>query len=151
MPGKKSLEMQEYYAYKYNTFWEIMFHLFETDYSSNYTDKINLLINNKIALWDSLKYCYRKNSADSEIKDEIPNDFDLFYEKHPAIKYVFFNGTAAMKFYKKYVGFSDKYQYFLLPSTSPANARMDFEKKLHKWQLILEKTYLNGKNFNKMV
>jgi len=30
MPGKKSPEMQEYYPYKYNTFWKIMFKLFNS-------------------------------------------------------------------------------------------------------------------------
>ena len=138
MPGKKSLEMQEYYAYKYNVFWKIIFMLFKSDISENYNLKLKLLKDNYIALWDSLQYCYREGSADSNINDEIPNNFKLFYTEHRNIKHVFFNGTAAMKYYKKYVGFDEKHIFHLLPSTSPANAYMSFKEKLKKWSLITE-------------
>ena len=138
MPGKKSLEMQEYYAYKYNAFWKIIFNLLNFDYTENYEIKLNLLKDNKIALWDSLQFCYRDGSADANIKDEIPNDFKTFFEQHTKIKTVFFNGNAAMKYYKKYVGFNKTLNYHLLPSTSPANARMSFEEKLKNWSLIIK-------------
>ncbi len=138
MPGKTSLEKGEYYAYKYNVFWKILFGLFKENISKDYETKKKMLTNNNIALWDVLKYCYRKGSADADIKDEIPNDFAIFYKSHPHIKHVFFNGTAAMKYYKRHVGFSEKLSYKVLPSTSPANARMSFEEKLKKWFVIID-------------
>ena len=138
MPGKMSLEMQEYYAYKFNVFWKIMFNLLNFPFSENYELKIKMLINNNIALWDSLQYCFREGSADSAIKYEIPNDFNTFFKENTKIKHVFFNGNASMKFFKKYVKFNDDYQYHLLPSTSPANARICFEEKLEKWKIILQ-------------
>lgn len=136
MPGKKSLEMQEYYAYKYNVFWKIMFKLLNTEFSENYKTKQKLLKDNKIALWDSLQYCIREGSADANIKGEVPNDFETFYTEHSEIRAVFFNGTAAAKFYKKYVGFNENLKFYVLPSTSPANASMRFEEKLKKWEII---------------
>lgn len=138
MPGKKSLKMQEYYANNYNAFWKIIFNLLNFDYTENYETKKKLLENNKIALWDSLQFCCRNGSADANIKDEIPNDFKMFFEQHQTIKTVFFNGNATMKYYKKYIGFNETLNYHLLPSTSPANARMSFEEKLKKWALIIK-------------
>jgi len=64
----------------------------------------------------------------------VPNDFETFYTEHSEIRAVFFNGTAAAKFYKKYVGFNENLKFYVLPSTSPANASMRFEEKLKKWE-----------------
>ena len=138
MLGKKSLELQEYYGYKYNVFWKILFKLLNSEFSEDYNTKKKLLIDNDIALWDSLQFCFRKGSADADIKDEIPNDFITFFKKHPTVKQVYFNGTAAMNYYKKYVKYSDCLSFYLLPSTSPANARMSFEEKLNKWRVIID-------------
>ncbi|NOZ33741.1 MAG: DNA-deoxyinosine glycosylase [Chlorobi bacterium] len=144
MPGKTSLEQNEYYAYKYNVFWKIMFKIFNKNYSDNYNNKLKLLKTNNTALWDSLQFCYRIGSSDSKIKEEIPNDFNTFFKNYSTIKDVFFNGTTAMKYYKKYIGFNEFMNYHTLPSTSPANAAMSFEKKLKKWSVIIE--ILNEKN-----
>jgi len=138
MPGKKSLELQEYYGYKYNVFWKILFKLLNSEFSEDYNTKKKLLIDNDIALWDSLQFCFRKGSADADIKDEIPNDFKTFFKKHPTVKHVYFNGTAAMNYYKRYVKYSDCLSFYLLPSTSPANARMSYEEKLNKWRVIID-------------
>jgi len=137
MPGKVSLAQQEYYAHKQNAFWRILFNLFNENEIFNYDEKIRFLHKNKIALWDSLAYCERKSSLDSDIKHEIPNDFDAFLATFPNIKTIAFNGKAAERYYKKHIGFSDKYRYVELPSTSPAHASMSFEGKLDKWRVIL--------------
>ena len=138
MPGKKSLELQEYYGYKYNVFWKILFNLLNSDFSEDYNTKKKLLIDNHIALWDSLQFCFRKGSADADIKDEIPNDFKTFFKEHPTVTHVYFNGTAAMNYYKKYVRYGKSLSFYQLPSTSPANARMSFEEKLNKWRVIID-------------
>ncbi len=139
MPSKKSSEINEYYGFKYNVFWKIMFEILDTDFSENYDVKQKLLTENKIALWDVLQYCYREGSADSNIKDEIPNNFTDFYQKHLNIKDIYFNGTPAMKFYKKHIGFIENKNFYTLPSTSPANARISYEEKLKKWSVIIDK------------
>jgi hypoxanthine-DNA glycosylase len=136
MPGKTSLKFNQYYAFKQNVFWKIMFDLFQTEFSEKYSIKTQLLLDNKIALWDSLKYCERESSLDSDIKNEEINDFQRFYKSHPFIKDVFFNGHASFQFYKKYVGLHQGFTYFTLPSTSPANARMSYAEKRDKWKII---------------
>jgi len=136
MPGKTSLEINEYYGYKYNVFWKIMFELFKEDYSNNYEIKKNLIKDNNIALWDSLKYCNREGSLDSNIKDEEINNFNTFFIENPKIKHILFNGKASYKFFKKYVGFNNNFTYYTMPSTSPANAMKKYENKLAEWQII---------------
>lgn len=136
MPGKTSLEINEYYGYKHNTFWKIMFEIFETEYTDSYANKKKLLINNRVALWDTLKHCERKGSLDSDIKKEIPNNFKIFFQKHIEIRDVIFNGGASFKYYKKYIGLNNQLSFHILPSTSPANARKNYQKKLAEWKII---------------
>lgn len=143
MPGKTSLEINEYYGYKHNIFWKIMFELFETSYSNDYIIKQKLIINNKIALWDTLKYCERKGSLDSNIKNEEVNNFQEFFNYNSNIKHILFNGKASHHYFKKYVGFNEQFQYYSMPSTSPANAGMNYNKKLNHWSII--KDILNEK------
>ncbi len=148
MPGKTSLEINEYYGYKYNVFWKILFIIFNKKYSEDYKIKKNLIKINKIALWDSLKYCVRKGSLDSNIRNEKANNFKDFFTQHPDIKHIIFNGKASFSYYKKYIGLSNNFEYYSLPSTSPANARKNFEEKLKEWRIIykLINTETNLKN-----
>jgi len=139
MPGTKSLEIQEYYGHSRNNFWRFMFEILNEDFSDNYEIKKNLLLKNKIALWDVLQFCERIGSLDSAIKNEITNDFELFLKQHPGIKTIVFNGQKAAAFFKKYIPIKDgSYQLITLPSTSPANAGKSFEFKLNEWKIILQ-------------
>ena len=70
VPGVKSLEQQEYYAHPQNKFWTIIFELLDEEFTLNYDLKLNILKQNKIALWDVIDSCERKGSLDSEIKNE---------------------------------------------------------------------------------
>jgi|GEM_PF-277925 hypoxanthine-DNA glycosylase len=141
MPGKKSLEKQEYYGYKHNAFWKIMFKLFEKQYSDDYKNKIQLLNDCNIAIWDTLQFCERNGSLDSAIKNEIPNNFNELFLKFPQIKHLFFNGKSSFNYFKKYIGLNQNFIYHTLPSSSPAYAGLNFESKLNYWAII--KTVLN--------
>ncbi len=102
MPGKKSLEIREYYAHPGNAFWYNMLTLFDYDYTDNYSLKVGLLRENKLALWDSLAYCEREGSLDASIKHEKANDLASFLRKYPGIKTICFNGQAAYRYFTKY-------------------------------------------------
>ena len=138
MPGKKSLEMQEYYAHKQNSFWRILYSMFETDYSECYKEKIRLLKIQGIALWDTLNACEREGSSDASIIKEIPNDFKSFFLSYPKIRHVFFNGKGANHFFCKHFKPDNRLKYLTLPSTSPAHARLSFAEKLKQWSVIKE-------------
>lgn len=136
MPGKKSLELNQYYGHGGNQFWKILFHLFNKTYNTDYNERTNLLIDHNVALWDVLKACERESSADSDIIKEVPNDFGYLFNSHKQIKAIFFNGKKAKEYFDQYVG-TNHIQSFVLPSTSPANTWKTFEKKVDEWSEIL--------------
>ncbi|MBN1626736.1 MAG: DNA-deoxyinosine glycosylase [Deltaproteobacteria bacterium] len=143
MPGGKSLKKREYYANPRNLFWKIMGTLFGFNEGLNYKDRINILKENKIALWDVIKSCERRGSLDTGIlsKTIVENDFISFYNMYPDIRYVFFNGAKAEKEYRKRVspwltGINYEIRYYRLPSTSPAMNLLSFDKKMMQWLKI---------------
>ena len=139
MPGAKSLQMQQYYAFPQNQFWRIMFHLFESEFSEDYETRINLLKRNKVALWDVIESCERKGSLDTEIKDEIDNNIPQLIESHPNIRMIFCNGQKSYKNLLKILGKNFKIPIVVLPSTSPVHT-VKFEAKLESWKIV--KDYL---------
>ena len=139
MPGRQSLAKNEYYANRRNAFWGIMFSLFDEPVTDDYKEKKAFLLLHGIALWDVLKNCSRDTSADSDIRDPIPNDLISFFADHPDIDNVFFNGTKAWKLYKKHIsiqGIDRTLAYHRMTSTSPANASSSFDEKLECWRMI---------------
>ncbi len=139
IPGAKSLEKQEYYGHPQNKFWKIIFELFNEEFTENYTDKIDVLIRNHIALWDVLDSCERKGSLDSEIKNEEANPILELLEKHEKISAIFCNGGKSFKALQQILGKNFKIPIILLPSTSPLHT-ISFAEKLEKWKII--KNYL---------
>lgn len=58
--------------------------------SADNNTKENLLITNRIALWDVLKYCDRDESGlDKDIRNQVHNNFKTFFKVHTKIKTVF--------------------------------------------------------------
>jgi TDG/mug DNA glycosylase family protein len=134
IPGKESLKMNEYYAHPQNAFWKIIFKLHDLPFSTEYQVRREMLLENRIALWDVLKTCTRRSSLDNDIRMEEPNDLHAFLSFHPGITEIFFNGKVAARYFKKY--FSNiSLPNQVLPSTSPAHA-IKWEHKLAVWQVI---------------
>ena len=145
MPSVQSLQAHQYYAHPRNSFWPIMERLLDSRTDLDYEHRKALLVHNRIALWDVLNTCQRPGSLDSSIKNDtvVVNDFDRFFEPHPLIRAVYFNGTRAQQEYNKRVlpVFKNQYpdiSYTRLPSTSPAMASLSLEQKLQQWRAILE-------------
>ena len=139
IPGKQSLEKQEYYGNPRNAFWKIIYSLHKKYIEDDYDRKIKFIKENNIALWDVIRNCNREGSLDSNIKNEQPNDFENLFNHYPNIECVFFNGAKAHDVFKKQVGFDrfEMIRFEKLTSTSPANT-IKFEKKLEQWKIIKE-------------
>ena len=140
MPGKKSLEENQYYALPQNTFWRIMGELLGAKPDIPYEERLRLLKSSGIALWDVLASCERKTSLDSHINNESANDFAFFFAQHPHITRVFFNGGKAEQCFKKFVLGKQTLpplELYRLPSTSPAHAGMNYAAKLLKWRAVI--------------
>ncbi len=136
MPSIRSLELGQYYGHGQNYFWPMLFELFGETYSNDYEQKKRLILSHRLALWDVLGSCEREGSLDSNITNEIANDFDVFFKEYPLIKAILFNGTKAEQSFKKY--FPQLFQtmtHYKMPSTSPAHT-MKRQDKLTQWRLL---------------
>jgi hypoxanthine-DNA glycosylase len=136
MPGERSLQLQQYYGNRQNQFWKLLFAIMQKPPSVNYSERIELLKEKHIALWDVLAQCEREGSLDSKIKNPVPNDFESFYSRYPNIKAVFFSSKNAEHLYSKLVGKKAGMKYYVLPSPSGANASQTFAQKLEHWSII---------------
>lgn len=136
MPGIKSLEMNQYYAHPRNIFWNLVCRIFNAEIPKSYSERVELLIRNRIALWDVLRECERKGSADSTIARESPNAITEFLETHEKVRHIFFNGRMAAHYFRKHCSTELAIQTFTLPSTSPANAQKSFDQKFNEWKII---------------
>ena len=140
MPGIKSLEQQEYYAHPQNRFWRLLALLLQENVPQDYPAKQALLHKHHLALWDTLGYCERDGSLDSNIKNEAPNAVVELAGELPHLQAVVCNGGKAGAAFKKYFAkkMPEQVQIFYLPSTSPANARLCLEDLAEHWQVILQ-------------
>ncbi|TCS79678.1 DNA-deoxyinosine glycosylase [Pectinatus cerevisiiphilus] len=141
MPSVASLAHEQYYAHPQNRFWRLMAKLLGyAKMPENYPEKLKMLMDNHIALWDAIASCEREGSLDSAIHREIPNDFSEFLSKYTKINTVCFNGGKAYQCFKKYnknILTNDKYRFYSMPSTSPANARFKIGMLEDKWKVML--------------
>jgi double-stranded uracil-DNA glycosylase len=146
LPGRRSLEMQQYYAHPQNAFWKLIAAIFEVQTELPYARRVQLLTANRIALWDVLAAAERPGSLDSSIVHAslTVNDFESFFRAHPRIRRVFFNGRKAEELFRRHAlpklgpAFAG-IRYVSLPSTSPAHAGMTFARKLGRWRKVRER------------
>ncbi len=141
MPGQRSLDAQQYYAHPHNAFWKIMGELVGAHPHLPYEQRLEVLKQAGIALWDVLHSCSREGSLDSGIQHEQANDFAAFFADHPHITRVYFNGGKAEHSFRKSVLKEQalpELKLHRLPSTSPAHAAIVYEGKLAKWRAIIE-------------
>ena len=150
MPSDESLRRQEYYANPNNQFWSILARVYSQSIGDCYPNKIRFLLDNGLALWDVLKGADREGSLDSNIKNEIPNDFGRLFRTCTSLTTVAFNGTNAEKLFRRHVVRKqdiprlNQLELLSLPSTSPTPGRyvLSFEQKIVKRQIIVCKSSL---------
>jgi hypoxanthine-DNA glycosylase len=142
-PGIASLQAGEYYAHRRNAFWDIADALLGIPRSLGYRERVVQLRASGVALWDVVAACTRPTSLDSDIAPESirPNDFAAFYAAHPSLRAIYFNGGNAEALYRRHVLPSLPVRFqglaaMRLPSTSPANARLDTRAKIAAWTVI---------------
>jgi hypoxanthine-DNA glycosylase len=142
MPGVASLEAVQYYAHPRNAFWPIMGELFAIDASADYARRIAQIGESPVILWDTLKHCYRPGSLDASIaRDSVEaNDIASLLEEYSEVRVVACNGAASANYFRKLVlpQIQSPIEYLQMPSTSPANAGMNFAQKLDAWRRLLD-------------
>ena len=136
LPGAESLECDEYYAKKTNSFWWIMGELVGALPGMEYKERLSILKKNGIALWDVCHSAERSGSLDSKIVASTiePNDFSSFIAHHSRVQLICFNGRLAEKIFRRFNWSANVTQIRceVLPSTSPAHT-IARRQKLSVW------------------
>jgi TDG/mug DNA glycosylase family protein len=126
-PSIKSFENHFYYAHPRNQFWKILEQI--TGYPVNNRDqKIWLLKECKLGVWDMVSSCRRDNSLDASLEDEAVNDIPALLEQYPSIVKIAFTGKKAQALFETHFGYLDIERVYL-PSPSAAYAAMKMEEK----------------------
>lgn len=134
-PSIKSFEKNFYYAHPSNKFWKIL--EATTAYPVNNLDqKLWLLKECKLGLWDMIRRCSRDNSLDSSLENEEVNDIAGFLELHPSITKLAFTGKKAEALFKTHFSHLE-IEMVYLPSPSSAYAAMKFESKVEAYKKAL--------------
>ena len=138
MPSARSLAAGEYYAHPQNAFWPLMARLLELPPLETYAKKQAALKRGGAALWDALAACRREGSLDSAIvrESETANDIAALLAQHRTIEAVALNGDRARQCFLRHIKLENHCRLIFLPSTSPANARMNFSQKLAAWRAV---------------
>lgn len=118
MASVESLKQGFYYMHPRNRFWATLGKITQKPVPDTIEGRRAFLLENHVALMDSIYSCEREGSLDSAIKDVVPNDIPAVL-KASNIKAVFCNGKKSYAVAKKAYPEID---FKCLPSTSPANA-----------------------------
>lgn len=135
-PSLKSREQMFFYGHPQNRFWRVLAEVFSCEVPQTVEEKREFILSHNIALWDVIASCEIEGSADSSIRNVVPNDLTQILQSAD-IKQIFVNGKTAEKFYNKYIKEAIGKEAICLPSTSPANAAWSIEKLVSAWKIIL--------------
>jgi hypoxanthine-DNA glycosylase len=134
-PSVKSREGEFFYHHPQNRFWKVISAVCKEKLPETIEEKKQLLIRNRIALWDVVHSCEVSGSADSSIRNVIANDITPILQRAD-IQRIYANGATAFNLYKRYIYRNIGREIILLPSTSPANASYSLDRLIEIWSII---------------
>ena len=136
-PSVKSRENMFYYGHPQNRFWRVLAAVYKSDVPQSIDEKVRFLLEHHIALWDVLAACEITGSADSSIKNAVPNDLSAILSR-ANIRRIYTNGKTSEKYYKRFSEEITGRGSVCLPSTSPANAVWSLDRLIGAWKVIAE-------------
>ena len=136
-PSVKSREIMFYYGHPQNRFWRVLAAVYNADVPLNTDEKTRFLLKHHIALWDVIASCEITGSADSSIKNAVPNDLSVILSRAD-IRRIYTNGKTSEKYYKRFSEEITGRGSVCLPSTSPANAVWSLDRLIGAWKVIAE-------------
>ena len=132
-PSVKSREQRFFYGHPQNRFWRVTAGVLGCPVPQDIPEKRAMLLNNGIALWDSIARCVIEGSSDASIEQVVPNDLSPIFAAAD-IRRVFCNGKKSWEMYHRYIEPNIGYSAVCLPSTSPANASWSLERLILVWK-----------------
>ena len=137
LPSVKSREQNFYYGHPRNRFWKLLALLFGASEPQSVEEKKALLLENGVALWDVVRECDIRRSADGSIRNAAANDLRPILDGAD-IRAIYANGTKAKELYDRLILPVTGREARALPSTSPANAACSLEALAEAWRVIKE-------------
>ncbi|NLC19891.1 MAG: DNA-deoxyinosine glycosylase [Clostridiales bacterium] len=134
-PSVKSRKGGFFYHHPQNRFWRVISQVFSQPLPQSIDDKRRMLLDLKLALWDVIQSCEIEGSADSSIKNVIPNDLTQILDAAD-IRQIVCNGGTSHRLYMKYIYPKTGIIPLKLPSTSPANAACSLDKLVLAWSQL---------------
>lgn len=136
-PSVKSRENMFYYGHPQNRFWRVLAAVYDDLTPQSIDEKTAFLLGHHIALWDVLASCEITGSADSSIKNAVPNDLSAILAC-TNIRRIYTNGKTSEKYYERFSKEITGRGSVCLPSTSPANAVWSLDRLIGAWKVIAE-------------
>ena len=136
-PGQASLHARQYYGHPRNHFWPLVGAIWRLDLQPMpYAQRLDLLRERGLGLWDVYASCRREGSLDQAIREAQFNDLDSLLRLAPGLRLVAHNGGESARAMRRVQALGLPVQR--LPSSSPANARWSFDAKLAAWKAAFE-------------
>lgn len=132
-PSVKSREVQFYYGHPQNRFWKVLAQVLKEEVPQTEEEKKQMLLKNRIALWDVVESCTIQGSSDTSIRDVTVNDFSKILAASDICR-IYANGGKAWELYHKYAEKQTGIAAVKLPSTSPANAAWSLKRLCAEWE-----------------
>ena len=137
MPSPKSREAHFFYAHPQNRFWRVLAAVFGEPVPESVPERSLFILSHRLALWDVLHSCEISGASDSSIKNPVPNDLSPILQTAP-IAAVFCTGTKSATLYRKLIQPAAGLPAFTLPSPSPANCVVPFDRLCDSYKQILQ-------------
>ena len=134
-PSVKSREQNFFYGHPQNRFWKVIASIFDADVPETIEAKKALILENGLALWDSIASCEITGSSDASIRNVKTNDISIILDSC-RIERIYCNGRKSYDLYRKYIEPETGREAQCLPSTSPANAVWTLDKLIAAWQAL---------------
>jgi len=134
-PSVKSREQNFFYGHPQNRFWKVIAAVFHQPVPQTIDEKKQLILTNRLALWDSIAGCEITGSSDASIRNARANDIGIILD-NCGIERIYCNGRKSHELYCKYIEPQTGREAVCLPSTSPANAQWTLDKLTEAWSVI---------------
>ena len=136
-PGRRSLQLQQYYAHPQNQFWPILRALWPQapwPESGDYAARCACALAHGLGVWDVYAACEREGSLDSAIENAQLNDLAGLRQRCPQLQAIAHNGGESFRHarHTRALGLP----VYRLPSTSPANASWSLARKTEAWREV---------------
>ncbi|GAA4012894.1 DNA-deoxyinosine glycosylase [Sphingomonas swuensis] len=135
LPGEASLREQRYYAHPRNGFWSLLGSVVGEPLASlDYEQRLERLVERRVALWDVIDSARRSGSLDQSMREVEPRDLAAFVATLPDLRAVGFNGAAAARLGRRALD-PGTLRLIDLPSSSPAHT-LPLATKAERWSVL---------------